>query len=200
MRYSIILHLQRRSACCTTQAGVAVSFTSTSATPLISPQPHAQLAHVDADHAVRTFIHVSSSQPRAPGGQHHTPLPDVRGSRVFVGWDESNHPTTWRLSRVRPPSSTTSLYVYDPLDDHRWPLCARKNGGRGFGSIYHDTCSRYDQNTPRSRTLNRAELQSSQRSCRCGSSYTCSITDDPFYALSSYLSLTSSETSCWWRI
>jgi hypothetical protein len=106
MRYSIILHLQRRSACCTTRAGVAVSFTSTSATPLISPRPHAQLAHVDADHAVRTFIHVGIFLPPTcawRSASHAASfLPHVRGSRVFVGWDKSNHPTN--LAPISPPS------------------------------------------------------------------------------------------------
>jgi len=130
------------------------------------------------------YIYHPSSNPRVPGGQHHTLLPGVRGSRA----------SSDRTSLIIPRLGAYLASVLNYLDQMYTSLLFVTTVGpsvlgrrrAGFGSIYQDTCSRYDQSMPRSWTLNRAELQRCRRSCRCCcSSNTCSIADDPSHALSS---------------
>jgi hypothetical protein len=63
-------------------------------------------------------MYLPFSDPRVPGGQHHTLLPDVRGSRASPDGTSLIIPRLGAyLASVR-QHSQLSLYVHIPFDDH----------------------------------------------------------------------------------
>ena len=125
MRHRIILHLHAGPHVCTTRAGVAVShavsFTSTSATPLISPRLHAQLAHVQMHRPQigAMPLHVSSFlQPTCAwrSASHAASfLPHVRGSRAPSDGTSLIIPRLGAHLALRPTSSSTLNICIQPL-------------------------------------------------------------------------------------
>jgi hypothetical protein len=116
-------------------------------------------------------------------------IPDVRGSRAPSDGTSLIIPRLGAHLALRPTSSSTLNICIQPLLMTTVDPSVLGRRRAGFGSIYHYTCSRYDQTMPRSWTLNRAELQEKPEELFVTVPHThVASRMIPCYALSSWLS------------